>query len=362
VRTEPLNEKRSVLSSKSAPDAATRPDLRAAIAKVAAGGTLRDDEAADAFELMMSGAASPVQMAALLVALRVRGETVEEITGAARAMRARVLKVQAPEGAIDTCGTGGDGKGSYNISTCTAFVVAGAGVPVAKHGNRSISSRCGSADVLAALGIATDATPNTIARCLSTCGLGFMFAPAHHAAIRHVTEVRAALGTRTIFNLLGPLANPAGAKRQVIGVFAREWVEPLARVLGALGAEKAWVMHGSDGLDELTTTGPSDVAEVDRGAVRRFEVTPEDAGLARAIPSDLAGGDAASNAAAIEKVLAGARRPFRDVVLLNAAAALLVAGKAVDLRKGIELAAASIDTGKAAAVLAALRSLSHART
>jgi anthranilate phosphoribosyltransferase len=351
-----------VCSSPGVRGTSTLADLRGAIVKVMSGASLTEDEAADAFELVMSGAATPAQIGALLMGLRVRGETIEEIAGAARAMRARALTVRAPEGAIDTCGTGGDAKGTYNISTCAAFVVAGAGVPVAKHGNRAISSRSGSADVLASLGVAIDASPETIERCLAECGLGFMFAPSHHAAMRQVASVRTELGTRTIFNLLGPLANPAGTKRQVIGVFAKEWVEPLARVLATLGAEKAWVVHGSDGLDELTTTGSSAVAELDHGKVRSFEVTPEDAGLPRAKPADLAGGDAAANAAAIGKVLAGERGAFRDIVLLNAAAALVVADKAANLRQGVKIAAAAIDSGRARAVLEALRRLSHART
>ncbi|MGZ5849187.1 MAG: anthranilate phosphoribosyltransferase, partial [Methyloceanibacter sp.] len=245
--------------------------LRAAIAKVASGASLTEAEAADAFELVMSGSATFAQIGALVMALRLRGETVAELAGAARVMRARALRVRAPEGAIDTCGTGGDRSGTYNISTCAAFVVAGAGVPVAKHGNRSISSRSGSADVLSALGVTIDASPETITRCIEQCGLGFMFAPAHHAAMRHVAQVRIELGTRTIFNLLGPLANPAATKYQVVGVFGPEWVEPIAQVLGLLGTERAWVVHGSDGLDELTTTGISHVAVLDAGVVSTFK-------------------------------------------------------------------------------------------
>jgi anthranilate phosphoribosyltransferase len=267
--------------------------------------------------------------------------------------------VRAPEGAIDTCGTGGDAKGTHNISTCAAFVVAGAGVPVAKHGNRSVSSRSGSADVLAALGVNIECRPETIARSIEQCGLGFMFAPTHHTAMRHVAKVRTELGTRTIFNLLGPLANPAGAKYQVVGVFSEAWVEPIARVLGLLGAERAWVVHGADGLDELTTTGISHVAVLDGGKVSTFKVSPKNAGLPEAKPEDLIGGDAAENAAHIRAVLGGNRGPFRDIVLLNAAAALLVAGKAKTLREGVALAAESIDSGKAKGVLEALVKLSH---
>jgi anthranilate phosphoribosyltransferase len=336
-------------------------DLRGAIAKVAAGNSLTQEEAAEAFDLVMSGAATPAQIGALVMGLRVRGETVDEIAGAARAMRAKVLTVRAPEGAIDTCGTGGDGKGTFNISTCAAFVVAGAGVPVAKHGNRAISSRSGSADVLKELGVNVEASPETISRCIAECGLGFMFAPAHHAAMRHVAQVRTELGTRTIFNLLGPLANPAGAKYQVIGVFGKEWVEPIAQVLALLGTIRAWVVHGSDGLDELTTTGISDVAVVDAGNVSTFRISPCNAGLPDARPEDLTGGNAVENAAHIRAVLGGLKGALRDIVLLNAAAALLVAGKASTLREGVALASESIDSGKALAVLEALVPLSHGK-
>jgi anthranilate phosphoribosyltransferase len=340
---------------------AVLPDLRGAIAKVAACKSLSQEEAAEAFDLVMSGAATPVQIGALLMGLRARGETVEEIAGAARAMRAKVLTVRAPEGAIDTCGTGGDGKGTFNISTCAAFVVAGAGVPVAKHGNRAISSRSGSADVLKELGVNIEASPETISRCIAECGLGFMFAPAHHAAMRHVAQVRTELGTRTILNLLGPLANPAGAKYQIVGVFGKEWVEPIAQVLALLGTVRAWVVHGSDGLDELTTTGISDVALVDAGKVSTFRISPRNAGLPDARPEDLTGGNAVENAAHIRALLGGLRGPLRDIVLLNAAAALLVAGKAKTLREGVALASESIDSGKALAVLEALARLSHGK-
>ena len=336
-------------------------DLRGAIAKVASGKSLSQDEAVEAFELVMSGAATPAQIGGLLMAMRVRGETVDEIAGATRAMRAKVLPVRAPEGAIDTCGTGGDGKGTFNISTCTAFVVAGAGVPVAKHGNRAISSRSGSADVLRELGVNIEASPEMISRCIAKCRLGFMFAPAHHAAMRHVAAIRTELSTRTIFNLLGPLANPAGAKFQIVGVFGKEWVEPIAQVLALLGTERAWVVHGSDGLDELTTTGVSDVAVVDDGRVATFRISPRNAGLPEAKPEDLTGGNAMENAAQICAVLGGLEGPFRDIVLLNAAAALLVAGKAQSLRDGVALAAESIDSGEALAVLDALGPLSHGK-
>ena len=346
-------------SSPALAETARLADLGAAIRKVAAGGSLSQTEAAEAFETIMSGAATDAQIGALLMAMRLRGETIEEIAGAARAMRARALPVNAPEGAIDTCGTGGDAKGTYNISTAVAFVVAGAGVPVAKHGNRSISSRSGSADVLTALGVNIECGPETITRCLEECGLGFMFAPAHHPAMRHVAHVRQELGTRTIFNLLGPLANPASTKYQVVGVFAEEWVEPVANVLGLLGVERAWVVHGADGLDELTTTGVSHVAALDAGKIMTFKVSPKNAGLPEAKPEDLTGGDAAENAAHLRAVLQGNQGPLRNIVLLNAAAALLVAGKAKSLREGVALAAESIDSGKAKAVLDALVKLSH---
>jgi anthranilate phosphoribosyltransferase len=359
ARGDRRKEKRPVPSSPALAGTATLADLREAISKIASGQSLTQDEAAETFELIMSGAATEAQIGALLMGMRVRGETVEEITGAARALRARAVPVRAPEGAIDTCGTGGDAKGTHNISTCAAFVVAGAGVPVAKHGNRSISSRSGSADVLAALGVNIECGPETIARCIEACGLGFMFGPAHHAAMRHVAKVRTELGIRTIFNLLGPLANPAGTKYQVVGVFSEDWVEPIAQVLGLLGAERAWVVHGEDGLDELTTTGISQVAVLDKGQVSTFRISPRNAGLPEARPQDLIGSDAAENAAHIRAVLQGNQGPLRDIVLLNAAAALLVAGKAKTLREGVALAAESIDSGKARGVLEGLVKLSR---
>lgn len=334
-------------------------DLRAAIKAVAQGQTLTQEQSSKAFEAIMTGQGSDAQIGALLMGLHVRGETVDEIAGAARVLRAKALSVKAPEGAIDTCGTGGDAKGTHNISTCAAFVVAGAGVPVAKHGNKSISSRSGSADVLKSLGVNLDCAPETIERCIAECGLGFMFAPAHHAAMRHVAKVRGELGVRTIFNLLGPLANPAATKYQIVGVFHRKWVEPVAKVLGLLGVERAWVVHGADGLDELTTTTVSDVAVLDGGTVSTFRISPRNAGLPDAKPEDLIGGDADENAAHIRAVLQGNAGPLRDIVLLNAAAALLVAGKAATLRDGVALAADSIDSGKAVAVLDALVALTN---
>jgi anthranilate phosphoribosyltransferase len=321
------------------------------IAKAAGGLPLDQDEAGEAFGIMMAGDATPAQIAGLLMALRVRGETVEEITAGARSLRDRMTRIKAPEGAIDTCGTGGDAAGTFNISTAAALVVAGAGVPVAKHGNRGLSSKSGSAEVLAALGVNIDADFALVERAIREAGIGFMMAPRHHGAMRHVAGPRVELGTRTIFNLLGPLANPAGVDRQLMGVFAAEWVEPLAHVLGRLGSRFAWVVHGSDGLDELTTTGPTLVAEWDGSQVRRFEVTPEDAGLPRGRPEDLKGGEPAHNAEAIRAVLRGEPGPFRDAVVLGAAGALLVAGKAGTLREGAGLAAAAIDGGAAQAAL-----------
>jgi anthranilate phosphoribosyltransferase len=300
---------------------------------------------------MMSGDATPAQMGGFLMALRVRGETVEEITGGAMAMRAKMVTVEAPEGAIDTCGSGGDAAGTFNISTAVSIVVAAAGVPVAKHGNRALSSRSGAADVLTALGVDIDTPKAIVEQAIRDVGVGFMMAPRHHGAMRHVAGPRAELGTRTIFNLLGPLSNPAGAKRQLVGVFAKEWVEPLAEVLGRLGSERAWVVHGSDGLDEITTTGPTSVAELRNGTVRTFEITPEDAGLPTARPAELKGGDAQHNAQALRAVLNGATGPYRDIVLFNAAAALIVADQVSDLKVGVERATTVIDSGAAETTL-----------
>jgi len=325
-------------------------DLKTLLGRVAAGERLSEHDAETAFDIMMSGNATPSQMGAFLMGLRVRGESVEEITGAARTMRAKALHVEAPPGAIDTCGTGGDASGTFNISTATALVVAGAGVPVAKHGNRNLSSKCGSADILAALGVNIEADMALVKRSLWEAGIGFLMAPRHHSAMRHVGPTRVELGTRTIFNLLGPLSSPAGARRQLVGVFAPQWVRPMAEVLGKLGSERAWVVHGS-GLDEITTAGSTHVAELKDGTVREFEVTPEAAGLKRVTVAAIHGGTPAENAAAMRALLDGAKGPIRDVVLLNAGAALLVAGKAAELRQGIELAGQSIDRGKAHAAL-----------
>jgi anthranilate phosphoribosyltransferase len=325
-------------------------DLKAMLGRLAAGERLSQADAERAFDIMMSGNATPSQMGAFLMALRLRGETVDEITGAVRAMRAKMLPVSAPPDAIDTCGTGGDASGTFNISTTAALVVAGCGVPVAKHGNRALSSKSGSADVLTALGVNIDADLRLVERAIQEAKIGFLMAPRHHSAMRHVGPTRVELGTRTIFNILGPLSSPAGAKRQLIGVFAAQWTEPLAEVLGRLGSERAWVVHG-DGLDEITTAGTTQISELRDGKVRTFTITPEEVGLSRAFPEDLKGGDAESNARRIREILAGERGPQRDIVLLNAAAALVVAGKAQDLRHGIDLAARSIDSGAARIVL-----------
>lgn len=335
-------------------------DLKTIIGKVATGAALSRSEAASAFDRMMSGEATPSQMGALLMGLRVRGETVEEITGAVSAMRAKMLKVDAPADAVDVVGTGGDGSGSVNVSTCASFIVAGAGVTVAKHGNRALSSKSGAADVLAALGVRIELTPQQVSRCIREAGIGFMFAPAHHPAMKNVGPTRVELATRTIFNLLGPLSNPAGVKRQMVGVFSRQWVQPLAEVLRNLGAESAWVVHGSDGLDELTLTGPTAVAVLDRGEIRTFDVTPEDAGLPRAGGEALKGGDAAANAVALRAVLDGKPGAYRDVALLNAAAALIIAGKAKDLKDGVAIGAKSIDSGAAREKLQRLITVSNA--
>jgi anthranilate phosphoribosyltransferase len=335
-------------------------DLRPFLAKVAAGQALSEAEAEAAFDIIMTGNATPSQMGALLMALRVRGETVDEITGAARIMRAKAVTIDAPPGTIDTCGTGGDGSGSFNISTASAIVAAASGVPVAKHGNRALSSKSGSADVLTALGVNIEAEPAVVRRCLWEIGIGFLMAPRHHSAMRHVGPTRVELGTRTIFNLLGPMSSPAGARRQLVGVFAPEWARPMAEVLGRLGAERAWVVHGA-GMDELTTAGVTRVAEFHNSRVIEFEVVPEEAGLKPAAQEDLKGGEPAHNAALMRDLLGGARGPLRDVVLLNSAAALVVAGRAKTLREGAEIAAGAIDSGAARRILDRLVAATNGR-
>ena len=332
----------------------------ALLERIARGGSLAPDDAERAFEVLMAGGASDAQIGAFLMGLKQRGETVEEITAGATVLRRHAAGIHAPEGAVDTCGTGGDGHGTINVSTAAAIVAAACGVPVAKHGNRAVSSRSGSADVLAALGVATDLTPAAVEQVLAHAGIGFLFAPRHHGAMRHVAAARSQLGFRTIFNLLGPLANPAGVKRQVVGVFDARWLEPMARVLQALGSVHVWVVHGSDGLDELALSGPSTVAELRDGRITTFDVGPADAGLAAAPLSAIAGGDAAENAHAILEVLRGCAGPHRDVIAFNAAAALIVAGVAKDLREGAAMAGAALDEGRALDVLERLRGASKA--
>lgn len=326
-------------------------DLKALLARVADGVALTAAEAEQAFDIIMSGNATPAQMGGFLMALRVRGESVPEITGAARAMRSKMLTLTAPPRAIDTCGTGGDAKGTVNISSATAFVVAACGVTVAKHGNRALSSKSGAADVLTALGVNIDADMRLVQRAIDEVGIAFLMAPRHHSAMRHVGPTRVELGTRTLFNLLGPLSNPCKVKRQLLGVFAAQWVEPLAKVLQGLGHEAAWVVHGAGGLDELSTLGPSQVAELKDGRITTFVVTPEELGLKRASIEDLLGGDGQENARTLRAVLGGTPGAFRDIVLLSSAAALLVAGKVAKLSDGLPLAAAAIDSGAATAKL-----------
>ncbi len=326
-------------------------DFKGLLAKVADGRPLDEAEAERAFDIMMSGDATPSQMGGFLMALRVRGETVAEITAAARVMRAKARHVAAPDGAMDVVGTGGDASGTYNVSTAAALVVAGCGVPVAKHGNRAFSSKSGAADVLGALGINVEADFDKVEQAIREANIGFLMAPRHHGAMRNVGPTRVELGTRTVFNLLGPLSNPASVKRLLVGCFSRHWIEPMASVLGNLGAERAWVVHGSDGLDELTTTGPSWVAEYRNGAVSTFEISPGDAGLPNAKPADLKGGTPTENAEALRRVLAGEPGAYRDIVVFNAAAALVVAEKAADLKDGARQAAEAIDSGRAAKAL-----------
>jgi anthranilate phosphoribosyltransferase len=326
--------------------------LRETLKKAAAGEALSAGEAERALEEIMEGGANPAVTAALLTALRVRGESVGEIVGFARAMRRFAQKVEAPEGVVDTCGTGGDAKGTINISTAAAFVARGAGVTVAKHGNRAATSQAGSADVLEALGAEIGLEPKEVGRCIEEVGIGFMFARTHHPAMRHVVPVRAELPFRTVFNLLGPLTNPAGARRQLVGVFAGDYVRPVAEALRALGAEKALVVHGTDGLDEVTVTGPTRVAEVSDGGVTEYEISPEQFGLPHHEPDGLLGGDAHLNARVLKDVLSGEEEgAARDVILLNAGAAVYVSGRAKALEEGVRLAAESIANGAATEAL-----------
>jgi anthranilate phosphoribosyltransferase len=329
------------------------------IAKVATGASLTRDEARAAFDALLSGEVTPAQAGGFLMALRVRGEALDELVGAASAMRGRMLRVEAPPDAIDIVGTGGDHSGSYNISTLAAMIVAGCGVPVAKHGNRAASSKSGAADVLVALGVKIGLDPPALERCLAEAGLCFMFAQTHHASMRHVAPVRVELGTRTLFNLLGPVSNPAGVDRQLLGVPSGAWLEPLTEVLRELGARRVWTVHGSDGLDEITTTGPTSVVALENGVIRRFAITPEEVGFATAKPEELKGADPAHNAAELRAVLDGARTPYRDIAILNAAAALMVAEAASDLRDGVERATRSVDSGAAKGALERLIAASN---
>jgi len=330
------------------------------IAKAAAGLPLTAEEAQTAFDQMLSGETTPAQMAGFLMALRVRGETVDEIKGAVSAMRGKMLAVKAPANAMDVVGTGGDASGSWNVSTLAGIIVAACGVPVAKHGNRAASSKSGAADVLQALGVKIGGSPEKVADILAKTGFSFMLAPAHHPAMRNVAPVRTELGTRTMFNMLGPLSNPANVNRILLGIFAKSWMEPIAETLRDLGMERAWIIHGSDGLDEITTTGPTSVVELKNGAIRAFEITPEEAGLLLADPAALKGGEPSENAAALLGVLEGAKNAYRDIAVINAAGALVVADVAVDLREGAALATAALDSGKAKALLSAVITASNA--
>lgn len=338
-------------------------DMKSFLAKVAAGETLTREDAEAAFNVIMSGEATPTQIGGFLMALRVRGESVDEIAGAVCAMRGKMTTVEAPEGAIDIVGTGGDASGTLNISTCAAFVAAGAGVPIAKHGNRALSSKAGAADTLTALGVNIDLAPEKISECIRKAGIGFMFAPAHHSAMRHVGPSRVELGTRTVFNLLGPLCNPASVKRYMLGVFAREWVEPIAEVLSSLGAERAWVVHGtfgdSGGIDEISLAGTTYVAELRNGNVRSFQIEPDDFDVDAVEPEALLGGTPEENARALRDVLEGELNAFRDVAIMNAGAALMVAGKAELTEDGATLARQSIDSGQALKALERLVEVSN---
>ncbi|MEX2366127.1 MAG: anthranilate phosphoribosyltransferase [Pseudohongiellaceae bacterium] len=333
--------------------------LKPYLARVADGQILSFQEASEAFEIIMSGQATHSQIAGFLVALRMRGEHVDEISAAVQVIRAKALPVKAPEHAMDIVGTGGDNSGTLNISTTTAIVVAGCGVPVAKHGNRALSSKSGAADVLTCLGVNLDAPFPLIERAIREAGIGFMLAPRHHQSFKYVGPVRAEMGIRTVFNILGPLCNPAGVKRYLIGVYARQWVRPMAEVLAKLGCEKAWVVHGANGLDELSTTGSNYVCEVEGARVREFEISPADAGLPQASLADLKGGDGNYNARRLQALLDGQQDAYRDMVVLGAAAALLIAGQVADLKAGVAMAAMAIDSGAANKALATLKEISN---
>jgi anthranilate phosphoribosyltransferase len=334
------------------------PELKPLIAKVADGESLTRDEARDAFEILMSGSATPSQIGGFLMALRVRGETVPEIVGAVTTMRSKMLRVEAPDNAVDIVGTGGDGSNTYNISTLASIITAGTGVPVAKHGNRALSSKSGTADALSSLGVNLEIGPQQIARCIAEAGIGFMFASQHHSAMRHVGPSRVELGTRTIFNILGPLSNPAGVRRQLLGVFSPRWLMPVAETLRDMGSETVWVVHG-EGLDEITTTGTTNVVALEDGKIRSFELTPADFGVEATTLDTLKGGDGPTNAKALRAVLSGAKNPYRDISLCNAAAALVVSGKAETLKDGMRIATQSLDSGNAAASLDRLVAVSN---
>jgi len=334
-------------------------EIKAALSKIASGRDLTGEEMRGVMNTIMSGGATPSQLGAFLMGMRVKGESVVEIAAAVSIMRERMVPVEAPDGAVDIVGTGGDGAGTLNISTASAIVVASAGVPVAKHGNRALSSKSGAAECLQALGVKIDLAPAEITRCIREAGVGFMFAPAHHPAMKHVGPTRQEIGTRTMFNLLGPQSNPAGVHRYLLGVYAEEWVEPVAAALLANRAVKAWVVHGSDGLDEITITGPTHIASIAGGSLTTFMITPEEAGLTRAAPEAIKGGDPQHNAEALRAVLGGSPSAYRDIVLLNSAAALIVADKVTDLKTGAALAAERIDSGAAKATLDKLIAVSN---
>jgi len=334
-------------------------ELKPYLAKVTDGDVLSFDEARAAFDVIMSGRSTQAQIAGFLVALRMRGEDVEEISAAVDVIRSKALAVQAPEDAMDIVGTGGDGSGTLNISTATAIVAAGCGIPIAKHGNRALSSKSGAADVLTALGVNLDADVTLIEQAIREAGIGFMMAPRHHESFKYVGPVRVEMGIRTVFNILGPLCNPAGVKRYLIGVFAQEWVKPMAQVLAKLGCERAWVVHGADGLDELSTTGSNYICEVKDGEVREFNLSPEDVGLPQARLEDLKGGDGTYNAQRLKALLDGEQDAYRDIVILGAGAALVIAGRVENIQEGISTAAEAIDSGRARKALELLVAISN---
>jgi anthranilate phosphoribosyltransferase len=337
-------------------------DLKAALNKIADRKDLTGEEMRGVMRIIMAGEATPSQIGAFLMGMRVKGETVVEIAAAVSILREQMVPVSAPEHAIDIVGTGGDGAGTLNISTASSIVVASSGVPVAKHGNRALSSKSGASQVLEALGVKLDLSPDEIGACVDQAGIGFMVAPLHHPAMKHVGPSRTEMGTRTLFNLLGPQSNPAGVRRYLLGVYDEQWVEPVAAALLANRAIKAWVVHGSDGLDEITTTGPTHIAQIDGGSLTTFEITPEQFGLPRATLGDLRGGDPADNARAMIDLFDGAPGAYRDIVLLNSAAALFVADRVDTLDTGIALARAAIDSGKAKDTLARLVAVSNGRS